>query len=144
MMRERLTTLIAGGNGCVLDGFPRTIEQADMLTGLGLPGAVISIAVLTDEVIRRISGRLSCTCGAVYHRTDAPPKSTGTCDRCNGILFTRPDDEEAKIRVRMDEYARETLPLLDYYRDAGKLHEIDGADSPDLVADRIMIALHVR
>jgi len=141
MMRERLATLIAGGNGCVLDGFPRTIEQADMLFGLGLPDAVIYIAVSEKEVIRRISGRLSCTCGAVYHRTDAPPKSAGTCDRCGNALFTRPDDEEAKVRVRMDEYSRETLPLLDYYRKAGKLHEIDGTGSPDQVTDRIVKAV---
>ena len=74
MVRERLATLSAEGKSCVLDGFPRTLPQAQMLTGLGLPDAVIYISVSTDEVIRRISGRLSCSCGAIYHSADAPPK----------------------------------------------------------------------
>lgn len=141
MVRDRLAILSAEGRRCVLDGFPRTIEQAQMLAGLGLPDAVVYISVGTDEVIRRISGRLSCQCGAVYHATDAPPKAPGACDRCGGALFTRPDDEEATVRVRMDEYNRETLPLLDYYRDAGTLHEVGGAGSPGQVTDRIIAAL---
>ncbi len=141
MIRDRLIALSADGTSCVLDGFPRTLEQAEMLTGLGMPDAVVHISVKTDEVVRRISGRLTCLCGAVYHKTDAPPKRPGTCDRCGQILFSRPDDEEAKVRVRMDEYTRETLPLLDYYRDRVKLIEIDGTGSPDRVTRRILGAL---
>ncbi len=143
MVRDRLAVLSAEGKHCVLDGFPRTLPQAQMLTGLGLPDAVVYISVSTDEVIRRISGRLSCSCGAIYHSTDAPPKIPGTCDLCSGALFTRPDDEKPKVRVRMDEYARETLPLVDYYRNAGKLREVDGAAVPDQVTARIMAALAV-
>lgn len=143
MVQERLTALSTEGKSCVLDGFPRTLPQAQMLTGLGLPDAVIYISVGTDEVIRRISGRLSCSCGAIYHSTDAPPKISGTCDRCGGTLFSRPDDEESKVRVRMDEYARETLPLVDYYRNAGKLREVDGAAGPDQVTARITAALNL-
>jgi adenylate kinase len=141
MVRERLAALSAYSKHCVLDGFPRTLAQAEMLAGMGLPDAVVSITVGTDEVIRRISGRLSCSCGAVYHATDAPPQIPGTCDRCGGRLFTRPDDRQAAVRVRMDEYTRETLPLLDYYRKAGKLCEIDGAGRPDQVTARITAAL---
>jgi adenylate kinase len=141
MMKERLSALIAEGKGCVLDGFPRTIEQAEMLAELGMPGAVIFISVDTEEVIRRISGRLSCVCGAVYHRTDSPPKRPGICDRCGATLFTRPDDETPKVRVRMDEYTRETLPLLDYYRNAGTLREVDGTGGPGQVTARITAAL---
>jgi adenylate kinase len=141
MIRDRLMALSADGMSCVLDGFPRTAEQAEMLTGLGLPDAVVYISIETDEVVRRISGRLSCRCGAVYHKADAPPKRSGACDRCGGALFSRPDDEEPKVRVRMDEYARETLPLLDYYRDQNKLREIDGTGGPELVTGRIMDAL---
>ena len=77
MVRDRLAALSAEGKHCVLDGFPRTLPQAQMLTGLGLPDAVVYISVSTDEVIRRISGRLSCSCGAIYHSTDAPPKIAG-------------------------------------------------------------------
>ncbi len=118
MMRDRLIGLADAGRGCVLDGFPRTQKQAEMLTTLGLPEAVVFLSVSVDEVVRRISGRLSCACGAVYHRTDAPPKMPDVCDRCGGSLFTRPDDEEPTVRVRMDEYTGQTLPLLDYYRSA--------------------------
>jgi adenylate kinase len=141
MVRQQLAAFADAGKFCVLDGFPRTIPQAEMLTDLGLPDAVVYISITTDEVIRRISGRLSCSCGAVYHKTDAPPKIPATCDRCGGALFTRPDDDGPKVRVRMNEYGRETLPLLDYYRKAGKLHEIDGAASPDQVTARITAAL---
>jgi adenylate kinase len=141
MMRDRLAALIDSGGACVLDGFPRTLEQAEMLASLGLPGSVIFLSVTTNEVVRRISGRLSCSCGAVYHGTDAPPRVAGMCDRCGGALFTRPDDEESAVRVRMDEYSAQTLPLLDYYRKARKLIEIDGAASPDEVTGRIMEAM---
>jgi len=141
MMRDRLIGLAEAGQACVLDGFPRTLQQAEMLAGLGLPDAVVLFSVTTEEVVRRISGRLSCACGAVYHKTDAPPKKPDVCDRCDGALFSRPDDEEATVRVRMDEYTGQTLPLLDYYRRAGKLVEIDGAASPDEVTGRIMSAL---
>lgn len=141
MVRERLAELSAESKHCILDGFPRTRQQAEMLTGLGLPDAVVYISVATDEVVRRISGRLSCSCGAVYHGTDAPPEKPGICDRCGAALFSRPDDEEPKVRLRMAEYTRETLPLLDYYRKAGTLFEIDGTGSPDQVTGRIMAAL---
>jgi adenylate kinase len=141
MMRDRLTVLVGQGKSSVLDGFPRTLQQAEMLTDLGLPDRVVFLSVTADEVVRRISGRLSCACGAVYHRTDAPPKVTGVCDRCERVLFTRPDDEEAAVRVRMEEYATQTLPLLDYYRNARKLIEINGSASPGRVTDLILHAL---
>jgi adenylate kinase len=144
MMRDRLTAIRADGRSFVLDGFPRTMEQAEMLTGLGMPDVVVNISVDTDEVVRRISGRLSCRCGAVYHKTDAQPNKPGVCDECGGALFTRPDDEESKVRVRMDEYARETLPLLDYYRKEGKLADIDGSGNPAQVTRRIMDAIRER
>jgi adenylate kinase len=144
MMRDRLTALADTGRGCVLDGFPRTQEQAEMLATLGLPEAVVFLSVPVDEVVRRISGRLSCACGAVYHSSDAPPSRPAVCDRCGGSLFTRPDDGQAAVRVRMDEYAGQTLPLLDYYRGAHTLIEIDGAASPDEVTGRIMAALDRR
>ncbi len=144
MMRDRLAALSADATPFVLDGFPRTMEQARMLTDLTMPDAVVYISVKTDEVVRRISGRLTCPCGAVYHETDAPPKKPGVCDRCPGDLFRRPDDEEPKVRVRMDEYSRETFPLLDYYRNVGKLIEIDGSGGPDRVTNRIMDALSLR
>jgi adenylate kinase len=141
MMRDRLAALAADETPYILDGFPRTMGQAEMLTGLDMPDAVVYISVGTDQVVRRVSGRLSCPCGAVYHKTDAPPKKPGACDRCGQALFSRPDDEEPKVRIRMGEYARETLPLLDYYRNRGKLIEVDGTGILDRVTICIVDAL---
>ena len=94
-----------------------------------------------DEIMRRITGRLSCECGRSYHRTDAPPKTKGVCDGCGGKLFARPDDEPEKVSVRMSEYHGQTGPLIGYFEDLGILKRIDGTGKPEIIAGRIDDAL---
>jgi len=125
--------------GFMLDGFPRTIPQAEaldrMLTEEGLKiGAVISIEVDDEEIVRRISGRRVCEkCGAMYHITYDPPKNAGYCDKCSGKLFQRDDDSEEVIRRRLQVYRSQTEPLKEYYRKAGILKGIQGMGTVDEV-----------
>jgi len=125
--------------GFMLDGFPRTIPQAEaldrMLTEEGLKiGAVISIEVDDEEIVRRITGRRVCEkCGAMYHITYDPPKNAGYCDKCSGKLFQRDDDSEEVIRRRLQVYRSQTEPLKEYYRKAGILKGIQGMGTVDEV-----------
>jgi len=137
MMEGKLRGLIDSDEGYVLDGFPRTTAQAEMLTGGGYIERVLLLDVSPDEILRRITGRLSCECGRSYHRTDDPPKTDGVCDECGGTLFIRPDDEPEKVSVRMDEYRGQTAPLIEYFEKRGILERIDGVGSPDDIAERI-------
>ncbi len=116
----------------LLDGFPRTLPQAEMLdTILTQAGATIRCALLLDVedsvVIERISGRLVCPgCGEGYHATTLPPKQAGICDRCGAALATRADDQPETVKHRLEVYAAQTFPLIAYYRDKGLLRTIDG------------------
>lgn len=120
--RERLEWSDAA-LGFILDGFPRTIAQADaldqMLKGLGQGlDRVVYFEVGEAELLRRLTGRRVCqTCGASYHVVSAPPAREGVCDACGGPLEQRADDSEGTVRTRLQVYARQTAPLLDYYRD---------------------------
>ncbi len=123
--------------GFILDGFPRTVVQAEALDralhrfGWSLH-RVGSLNVPTDEVVRRLSGRRTCRdCGVPYHLVLEPPRRHDTCDACGGALQQRDDDHEAVIAARLEVYARDTAPLLDYYRDRGLLAEIDGRGKHD-------------
>jgi adenylate kinase len=134
-------------NGFVLDGFPRTVPQAEAL-GASLQGdgrslaCVINLSVPRDEVVRRLSGRRVCRqCGAMYHVTFDPPARADTCNRCSGELYQRDDDRKETILARLDVYARETDPLVQYYRERGLLADVDGTGSQDDVARRIAMAL---
>lgn len=119
-------------NGFVFDGFPRTSAQAERLAellrrrGFGLP-LVLHLVVPREELVRRLSGRLTCPkCGDIYNRFDHPPKVEGKCDRDGAGLVQRADDQEDVVRGRLLAFEQQTSPLVEYYRRQGVLHEIDG------------------
>lgn len=123
--------------GFLLDGFPRTIEQAVALDAyLGEQGKkidrVIDIDVPKEELINRLIGRRVCkACGATYHVDNMPPKKEGVCDKCDGELVQRADDTRETVENRIDVYNKQTKPLLDYYDKAGNIAHFKGADTPD-------------
>jgi adenylate kinase len=125
--------------GVMLDGFPRTIQQADALSAaLGRQGKkidrVLYIKVPDEALIERLSGRLTCrTCGSVYHVKFSPPRQAGVCDKCGGELYTRPDDTVETVRKRLAAYAAQTAPLIEYYTQRGLLSEVDGNHDVDAV-----------
>ncbi len=119
-------------NGFVLDGFPRTIPQAECLTeALTARGQSMDYAIdihVDDEVIiRRMAGRRACVnCGATYHIENLPPQREGICDRCGHELILRSDDEPETVKNRLDVYHKQTQPLIEYYTGQGILHTVDG------------------
>ncbi|MFA5055458.1 MAG: adenylate kinase [Dehalococcoidia bacterium] len=133
--------------GVMLDGFPRTLEQAKALDqALGDKklkiDRVFYINVSTDELVRRLSGRFICRkCQAPYHKVSSPPKKEGVCDKCGGELYQRADDTPETVRKRIDVYTKETSPLIDYYNKAKKLVEIDGEGNIDSITKNIIAAL---
>jgi adenylate kinase len=138
MVRERLGQP-DGRKGFVLDGFPRTAAQAEALDQLldaeGTPlDRVVLIELSDEELAARLTGRRVCgSCGRNYHVAFSPPKTAGRCDHCGGALTQRADDEEATVRRRLAVYARDTRPLIDYYRGRGLLTTISGAGTMDTV-----------
>ncbi len=118
--------------GFILDGFPRTLAQAEaldeMLKELNKKiDAVINVVVPEEEVVKRITYRRTCrNCGAVYHLIYAPPKEDNKCDKCGGELYQRDDDKEETVRERYRVYKQNTEPLIDYYRKKGILYDVDG------------------
>jgi adenylate kinase len=141
MVRERLGCLNCE-YGFLLDGFPRTVSQAESLEGmLAETGqkidAVLSYELPMDEVIARLSGRRTCrNCKTTFHVATKPPKVEGVCDKCGGELYTREDDRPESIRVRLEAYETSTAPLADYYTKKGILHRISAEGSPEQVYDR--------
>jgi len=134
-------------NGFILDGFPRTIAQAEALDKL-LAGkgekldAVLEISVPDEEVVKRLSGRRTCRqCGAMYHIEFNPPKEPGKCDKCRGELYQRDDDKEEVIKSRLQVYHSQTAPLIEYYQKEGLLKKIDGLGGIEEVFARIVDAL---
>ncbi len=137
--------------GFVLDGFPRTLQQAEALDamlktrGRGRIDRVIELAVDEPALIERIAGRFACAkCGAGYHDKFKLPKKAGVCDRCGSSEFLRrPDDRAEAVAVRLEAYRRQTAPILPYYQDRGLLKTVDGMASTEEVArqiDRILDA----
>ncbi len=130
--------------GFILDGYPRNIRQAreldEILKQMKVElTAAIYLDVPEDEIVRRLSGRLTCRkCGAVYHIKFNPPKEDCKCDACGGELYQREDDKEDVVRQRFRVYTESTKPVLDYYRDKGKLLVIDGLGSIEEVNKRIL------
>ncbi len=103
-------------NGFILDGFPRTIAQADALENIVKIDAVVNFAIEDEEVIKRLSGRRVCSsCGQSFHVEFVKPKKEGVCDSCEGELITRPDDKIESIKTRLEAYRQQTAPLIDYY-----------------------------
>lgn len=139
MMAGRLSQDDAAG-GFVLDGYPRTLEQAEALdrdTGLDV---VLYIDVTDEEIIRRATGRRICSkCGAIYHVLFSPPKSDEVCDACGGRLKTRRDDTETVVRERLEVFERITAPLTEHYHDI--LVRIDGNGTPEETSGQAKIAL---
>jgi adenylate kinase len=136
MMAKRLETDDIREHGFILDGFPRSVEQAvaldDALEKLGIQLAkVVSIEVPDEVVVSRLSGRLSCSqCGEIYQVQSKPPKAEGVCDKCSGVLVTRADDAPETIRARLKVFADTTLPVIGYYADKGVLLRVDGSGDP--------------
>ena len=143
MVKERLHREDCFG-GALLDGFPRTIPQAEaldeILVGVGASlAAVISVAVPEDVLVERASGRRICrTCGQSYHLKFDPPKESGICDEDGGELYQREDDKQETVRQRFAVYEAQTSPLVEFYRIRGILHEVNGDQTIDNVADDIL------
>jgi adenylate kinase len=133
--------------GFILDGFPRTVEQARVLDAiLGRRGqrlnAAVSVEVPVDELVKRLSGRLICrSCGALFHRDSRPPERPGVCDVCGGELYQREDDREDRIALRLEKMAGENAPVLEHYQAAHLLRRVDGCGTEDEVFARIEAAL---
>jgi adenylate kinase len=132
-------------NGFLLDGFPRTVEQADALeftfkkSGLKLD-AVINIIVKEDVLFKRLTGRRMCRqCGANFNVNTLPPQKEGVCDKCAGELYQRDDDKPETIEKRLQVYGKQTAPLIDYYKKKNMIKDIDAAEGsiPDIVANII-------
>ena len=134
------------GGGFLLDGFPRTLGQAEaldrVLAGNGGVGKTLYIKVPQEELVRRLSGRLICRgCQTPYNQETAPPGRQGKCDVCGGELYQRDDDKPEAVGKRLQVYFEETEPLVDYYRRAGVLQEIDGEGFVDEVGKAMLEAL---
>jgi adenylate kinase len=136
MVRERKGCLQCAG-GFILDGFPRTLTQAESLKDL-LDSedlkltAVVNYSLPFSEIVARLGGRRTCElCKAVYHITERPPRTEGKCDECGGRLFQREDDRPESIKVRLEAYERSTAPLTEFYRSRGLLLEIAAEGTPD-------------
>jgi adenylate kinase len=138
------------GPGFILDGFPRTVAQADALeellssTGRRIDRTVF-LEVPISDLLGRLVGRRTCqTCGTVYHATTAPPRVPGVCDKDGGAVVQRPDDREEVIRTRLEAYETSTAPLKEYYKAKGNYVVVDGLGSSDEVYGRIAEALRVK
>ncbi|MFI5352409.1 MAG: adenylate kinase [Candidatus Binatales bacterium] len=133
--------------GFILDGFPRTVAQAEALAarlqarGVALDKA-IELMVPDEEVVKRISGRRTCrNCGAMYHTIFDPPRNVNVCNACNGELYQREDDEEGTVLMRIEVYKANTRPLSEHYERSGLLARMDGVGRPDEISRRILNAL---
>lgn len=141
IVRERLAEPDTAA-GFILDGFPRTVAQAEALAAFTPLDAVVSIEVPEEQLVSRLAGRRTCrACGAIYHVVSSPPSTDGRCDACGGDLYQRSDDQEASIRERLRQYHEKTAPLESWYRERGLLVGIDGTGRPDEVTERLEQAL---
>lgn len=149
VVRERTKCLTCGG-GFILDGFPRTVPQAEAL-GVTLQeqklalDAVVNLTMPLSQIVARLSGRRTCgKCKAVYHVTGRPPKVADVCDSCGGALIQREDDRPESITVRMEAYEASTAPLASYYEKQGLLMSIAATGTPEEICGRVVVALEGR
>ena len=144
MLRNRLSEEDCA-NGYILDGYPRTVAQAEALKGMGAEiDSVVSIETDDEAIIGRMSGRRSCkNCGASYHVLYNKPASEGVCDKCGAALFQREDDKEETVKARLEVFHAQTEPVKAYYEKEGILHKIDGMGSIPDITKRIFEALGI-
>ncbi len=146
IVRERLAAADCAG-GFLLDGFPRTVFQAEALDGIMNDmktklDVALNIDVDAEALIGRITGRRMCRkCGTPYHVTFSPSKAEGVCDACGGELYQRDDDKEETVRKRLEVYNAQTLPLIEYYRKQGIIADSDGNQPMEAVTEAIMKAI---
>ena len=142
LMKEKIASL--GNNaGIIFDGFPRTVEQAEALDQAVDIDLAIDLNVADKVLVERLTQRLTCPqCNAVYHLAYNPPKKAGFCDKCGSVLYQRDDDKEATVKNRLEVYRKNTLPLVDYYKKAGKLTVIDGTGDIETIFDQVKKALN--
>ena len=149
MMRERSACLLDCG-GFILDGFPRTVAQAEALEEVLRKQKVALEAVLSydlplEQVVARLSGRRTCSvCKSVFHVSTRPPKMSGICDHCGAALYQREDDRPESIRVRMAAYEKSTSPLSEFYRSKGLLVSVSAEGTPEEIFERSLKALDGR
>ncbi len=137
-------------SGFILDGFPRTIAQAEELDKILNEKSiniqkVISVSAPDEELVKRLSGRRTCgSCGEVFHLVFNPPAQIDKCDKCDGALFQRDDDKEDTIRERLRVYKKQTEPLIDYYTNQSLLGEVDGSDEINSVFSHICTLIELK
>jgi adenylate kinase len=149
MVRERSGCIRCGG-GFILDGFPRTVVQAESLKmlmedeGLTL-SAVVNYELPLSEIVARLSGRRTCSkCKAVFHVTERPPRVADKCDRCDGALFQREDDRPESVKIRLEAYTRSTEPLIEFYGKLGLLMSVAATGTPEEICSRTLGKLKAR
>jgi adenylate kinase len=131
LVKERLAEPDTA-KGYILDGFPRTIPQAQALEGFQSLDAAVNFVISDEAVIKRLSGRRICrNCGAIYHVANMPPKVEGVCDKCGGPLYVRDDDRVESIKNRLEVYKKQTEPLIAFYREKKLLRDVDSSTTPE-------------
>lgn len=149
IVQERSGCLKCRG-GFILDGFPRTLAQAESLKRLMRDqnlslNAVVNYELPLSEIVQRLSGRRTCRqCKSVFHVMTRPPRAEGLCDQCGGALYQREDDRPESIKVRMEAYQRSTMPLIDFYSGLGLLLPVDASGSPETICARTLTELEQR
>jgi adenylate kinase len=134
VVNEIVKSALAAAEGYVLDGYPRNLEQAEYLAGITDLDVAVFLDVSEAELVDRLTGRRVCSeCGANYHVDFDPPGTPGVCDECGGDLIQRDDDTEETVRERLRVYEENTAPVVEQYREAGVLVEVDGEGTPDEV-----------
>ena len=142
VVNEVLEAALENADGYVLDGYPRNLEQVEFLDGATDLDYVFFLDVDRETLVERLTGRRVCTdCGENYHVEFAPPEEAGVCDACGGELHQRDDDEEDVVRERLEVYEENTEPVIEHYRDAGDLVEVDGEGTPADVFERLTDAI---
>jgi adenylate kinase len=141
IIKDRLAKPDAG-KGFILDGYPRTLIQAEKLNGLVGNGKgdlrVLQLLVPDDVIVKRVALRRSCPqCGAIYHLETAPPRNDEICDRCGAALTARPDDNEHAVLKRLETFRNQTLPVTSFYKTKSVLRQVDGVGPVDQVFERI-------
>jgi adenylate kinase len=144
LVKEKLTAA-EYRSGYILDGFPRTVGQAEALATFSQLDQAINFVLSDGDVMTRLSGRRLCkNCGAIYHSIFNPPKTAGVCDKCGGEVYQREDDKPVSINQRLIEYKKQTEPLIQYYKDKGILKDIDASVKPEEVLENLKTLLGVK